>query len=178
MWRLTPEDPPASWATPKYNSGKKRLSKQLSMKETIREATWDRRAKQYLRHRALTRELGGSPGGKDEEEEEMEVKRKAAARVKSLTDEDFDDLRGSIELGFGFNEEAGGHKLCHALPALDLYFAINRQLSDPKIGLSPSPVSTPSTSAGGSSSFLLESPRSPNSHTSGSPSWRICSPGR
>lgn len=45
-----------------------------------------------------------------------------------LTDEDLYELKGCIELGFGFNEEEA-QNLCNTLPALDLYFAVNRQLS-------------------------------------------------
>ncbi|URE15376.1 hypothetical protein MUK42_12365 [Musa troglodytarum] len=67
-----------------------------------------------------------------------------SARTTSLTDEDLDELRGSIDLGFGFNEEEGGHDLCDTLPALNLYFAVNREFSDPpKLQPLPSPDSTP-----------------------------------
>lgn len=78
-----------------------------------------------------------------------------------LTDEDLNELRGSIELGFGFNEE-DGQTLCDTLPALDLYFAVNRQLST-------SPVSTPRSRRASSSS--ASSPRNDLE------SWRICIPG-
>ncbi|KAG5232650.1 PRA1 family protein [Salix suchowensis] len=78
------------------------------------------------------------------------------------------ELKGCIELGFGFKEEEG-QKLTNTLPALDLYFAVNRQLS-------PSPVSTPqsgessSSSAMGTRSSSFGSPK-------GDPDWKICSPG-
>ncbi|URE07500.1 hypothetical protein MUK42_19525 [Musa troglodytarum] len=62
--------------------------------------------------------------------------RRLNGKTRSLTDEDLDELRGSIDLGFGFSEEEGGQDLCDTLPALNLYFAVNRQLSDPKIQLS------------------------------------------
>ncbi|ESQ36000.1 hypothetical protein EUTSA_v10009929mg [Eutrema salsugineum] len=98
---------------------KKRLSKQLSMLETRRDIAWERRRRQMLHH--LERKQINE-GGDD------------------LTDEDLSELKGSIELGFGFNEEQG-QQLTTTLPALDLYFAVNRQIS---------PVSTPGS--GGSSS--------------------------
>ncbi|URE15623.1 hypothetical protein MUK42_11830 [Musa troglodytarum] len=87
--------------------------------------------------------------------------RRLSGRVRSLTDEDLDELRGSIELGFGFSEEEGGHDLRHTLPALDLYFAVNRQLSDPKLRFSPSPASTPTSTSSPSTMCGPLSPRSP-----------------
>ncbi|KAF8401180.1 hypothetical protein HHK36_014484 [Tetracentron sinense] len=117
---------------------RKRLSKQLSMCETPRDAAWERRRRQERRRNGF----GNSDAG-----------------ILRVTDEDLHELKGCIELGFGFKEEEG-QGLCNTLPALDLYFAVNRQFS-------PSPVSTPS---GRSSSF--DSPRSDSAD-----SWKICSPG-
>ncbi|CAA6664558.1 unnamed protein product [Spirodela intermedia] len=164
MCPLTPVDPPAPLLVGRYIRNK-RLSKQLSMRETRREAIWEKRRKQILEQSTLEGEIG--------------IDGKRIARGRSLTDEDLDDLRGSIELGFGFSEEAGSRNLCHMLPALDLYFAVNKQISDSRLLLSPSPVSTPSTAGGGSSSSLLESPspRSPFYHAACSPSLKIFSPG-
>lgn len=127
---------------------KKRLSKQLSMCETPRDLAWEKRRRQMLR---------------------PERKRNGVTDRDDLTDEDWNELKGCIELGFAFNEEDGAHKLCGTLPALDLYFAVNRQLS-------PSPVSTPQSSASTSSlggrSSSFESPKSD------SDTWRVCSPGK
>ncbi|XP_068651094.1 uncharacterized protein [Aristolochia californica] len=142
---------------------RRHLSKQLSMQETSREAAWDRRRRQRL-----TRTVEQMRGSLDAE---------GSRSSRSLTDEDLDELKGSIELGFGFNEE-DGHELCGTLPALDLYFAVNRQFSDSKHRLSsvstPSPISTPrgdSTSSIGDQSS--DSPRSPHHHDP----WKICNPG-
>jgi len=118
---------------------KKRLSKQLSMCEKPRDIAWERRR--------------------------MQERRRSSTVCDDLTDEDLHELKGCIELGFGFNEE-DGQRLCNTLPALDLYFAVNRRLS-------PSPVSTPqshSSSLGGRSSSF-GSPRSD------ADSWKICNPG-
>ncbi|XP_015875448.1 uncharacterized protein LOC107412235 [Ziziphus jujuba] len=132
-------------APPRLKSHK-RLSKQLSMCETPRDIAWERRRRQILRQERRKRGISDSD---------------------DLTDEDLHELKGCIELGFGFNEE-DGQRLCSTLPALDLYFAVNRQIS-------PSPVSTPqsrkSTSSLGERSSSFESPKSE------SESWKICSPG-
>ncbi|XP_077230998.1 uncharacterized protein LOC143864063 [Tasmannia lanceolata] len=146
------------------SKNRKVLSKQLSMRETSRDAAWEKQR----RHQILR-------------------KHSKSTGLRSLTDEDLHELKGSIELGFGFNEE-DGQRLCRTLPALDLYFAVNRQLSDSKLRFSPSPVSTPilggastatsggaSFSSSSSSSFVdqLDSPNSPHQ----TESWKICCPG-
>ncbi|KAF2298401.1 hypothetical protein GH714_023462 [Hevea brasiliensis] len=126
---------------------KKRLSKQLSMCETRRDIAWEKRRRQIL----------------------MQERRKnGTIDSDDLTDEDLNELKGCIELGFGFNEEEG-QGLCNTLPALDLYFAVNRQLS-------PSPVSTPQSRESTSSSSLGRRSSSFGSPTSES-DWKICSPG-
>lgn len=137
---------------------KKRLTKQVSSCETPRDAAWERRRKQMLRQDRRRSNCDG-----DQVEAEL------------LTDEDLSELRGCIELGFGFVEEEGSHALCETLPALDLYFAVNRQLS-------LSPASTPtgraSTSSSSSSSLGRSSPpTTPKAADSSEPTWKICTPG-
>ncbi|QCD77627.1 uncharacterized protein LOC114189085 [Vigna unguiculata] len=121
------------------------LSKQLSMCEAPRDIAWERKKKKEGRTRLRTR-------------------RNSFHHCDDVTDDDLHELKGCIELGFGFNEE-DGQTLCDTLPALDLYFAVNRQMS---------PVSTPN--AGGSSSFgsaiSFTPPPPPDSD-----SWKICNPG-
>ncbi|CAL9159086.1 unnamed protein product [Musa hybrid cultivar] len=55
--------------------------------------------------------------------------RLALARARSVTDEDLDELRGCIDLGFGFDAEsplADARRLSDTLPALDLYYTVHR----------------------------------------------------
>ncbi|KAK6140368.1 hypothetical protein DH2020_025879 [Rehmannia glutinosa] len=126
---------------------KKILSKQLSMCEVPRNIAWERRCRQIV-------EEGGRT-------------------TNNLTDEDLNELKGCIELGFGFNQEHG-QRLSTAIPALDLYFAVNRnkQLSTGSPTASSSPASSGSARSLGSSS-TLSSFGSPVSH---SDSWKIFSP--
>lgn len=87
---------------------------------------------------------------------------KIKLRARSLTDDDFDELRGFMDLGFRFSEDCIPH-LCDTLPALEVYCAIKQTLQDspchgnlhgvPEIS---SPVSS------------LPSPTS---------SWKVASPG-
>ncbi|XP_016705719.1 uncharacterized protein [Gossypium hirsutum] len=110
---------------------KKFLYKQLSMFET------SRRRRQILRQERKKEGIIVSENG--------------------LTDEDLYELKGCIELGFGFNEEAA-QKLCNTLPALDLYFAVNRQL--PPLPSPQSQSCSPSPPSVGYISPCVESPRS------------------
>lgn len=153
---------------PPFWKNKKMLSKQLSMRETPRDIAWERRRRQML-------------------EQETKKSRIATNVINEcddcLTDEDLSELRGSIELGFGFNEdgikESVGKRLCNTLPALDLYFAVNRQFAT-------SPMTSPSCSHRSSPSFSSSTSSTSSSFTGGSPSvgspnsedsWKLCSPG-
>ncbi|XP_020576200.1 uncharacterized protein LOC110021858 [Phalaenopsis equestris] len=176
--------PPKTWTG---NLAKKVLSKQLSMRDMEREAKWEKKKRQmYLRSQSdglvAERDLDGKEEGA----------RTRRERVRSLTDEDMDELRGSVELGFGFSEDNGGRELCKTLPALNLLFALNRQSSDTKLRQTPSPASTPTAAATTSSSpmttlFGTPSPRTPNEQsqleqgkTSVNPdddTWQIFKPG-
>ncbi|XP_042506992.1 uncharacterized protein LOC122083300 [Macadamia integrifolia] len=51
-------------------------------------------------------------------------------RSRSVTDEDLDELKACIELGFGFDSPDLDSKLSDTLPALGLYHAVNKQYSD------------------------------------------------
>ncbi|GMY11767.1 hypothetical protein FCV25MIE_07006 [Fagus crenata] len=55
-------------------------------------------------------------------------------RTKSVTDEDVDELKGCIELGFGFELDSPDHvvdqRLSDTLPALGLYYAVNKHYND------------------------------------------------
>lgn len=140
------------------NPTKKKLSKQLSMCEVPRDMAWERRRRQYLR----------------QERRRNGIHQEA----EHLTDEDLNELKGCIELGFGFNESEG-QRLCTTIPALDLYFAVNRQLaispgSSPNSCQSaPSPIrASTSTSGLGTQSSSCGSPRSE------SDAWKICNPGK
>lgn len=125
---------------PPFWRNRKRLSKQLSMCEPPRrDLLWERRRRQMHK-----------------------LEKKKENEVEEITDEDLSELKGCIELGFGFNEE-DGQGLCNTLPALDLYFAVNRQFS-------MSPASSPNRPSSASSTFV--SPRS-----SDADSWKIVSPG-
>ncbi|XP_057763646.1 uncharacterized protein LOC130984961 [Salvia miltiorrhiza] len=93
---------------------KRTLTKQLSMREVPRNIAWERRRRQV----------------------QQQERRKSE---EDLTDEDLNELKGCIELGFGFNAEEG-QRLCTTIPALDLYFAVNRQFLT-------SPLTSPGSTA-------------------------------
>ncbi|XP_027361125.1 uncharacterized protein LOC113869147 [Abrus precatorius] len=64
-------------------------------------------------------------------------------RSKSVTDEDVDELKACIELGFGFDsspEVELDRRLSDTLPALGLYYAVNKTYNDSLV-----PKTTPSS---------------------------------
>ncbi|CAK9166502.1 unnamed protein product [Ilex paraguariensis] len=51
-------------------------------------------------------------------------------RSKSVTDEDVDELKACIELGFGFDSPDMDQRLSDTFPAYGLYYAVNKQYYD------------------------------------------------
>uniref|UniRef100_A0ACD5YT77 Uncharacterized protein n=1 Tax=Avena sativa TaxID=4498 RepID=A0ACD5YT77_AVESA len=84
----------------------------------------------------------------------------ALSRAQSVTDDDLDELRGCLDLGFGFDPAAHGCAACgedmtrlvETLPALDLYYAVAV-----KRGGGPEGSASPCT-CGGSSEASEPSP--------------------
>lgn len=147
------EHVPPFWKTPK---SKRRLSKQLSLCIAPRNVAWEKRRQQFLR---------------------QEQRRNGIHETDDLTDEDLNELKGCIELGFGFNEE-DGQRLCDTIPALDLYFAVNRQFLMSPIPSPASSRSEPSLRGPPSPSSVLVGGRSSSTSPRSDSDWKICSPGR
>ncbi|KAL5705721.1 hypothetical protein ACHQM5_023985 [Ranunculus cassubicifolius] len=74
-------------------------------------------------------------------------------RSKSLTDDDLDELKACIELGFGFDSPDLDRKLSDTFPALEFYHAVNKQYTD-----SVSKFSSSSSSIGSDFDPLSSSP--------------------
>ncbi|TQD84821.1 hypothetical protein C1H46_029599 [Malus baccata] len=51
-------------------------------------------------------------------------------RSKSVTEEDLDELKACIELGFGFDSPESDQRLANTFPALGLYYAVNKSYCD------------------------------------------------
>jgi len=139
-------------APPLWKNSKKILSRQLSMLETQRDLAWEKKRRQML---------------KQERKREISI----ANPNEHLSDEDVDELKGCIELGFGFNDENVGQDLANTLPAIDFYFAVNK-LGSPV--LSPHGASSLRSKLlgfGSSSSKSLDEGRS---SISSEDSWKIC----
>ncbi|CAJ1977792.1 unnamed protein product [Sphenostylis stenocarpa] len=73
------------------------------------------------------------------------------ARTKSLTDEDLEELKGCLDLGFGFSYDEIP-ELCNTLPALELCYSMSQK-------------------------FMDNSPPSPHSLSTSIANWKISSPG-
>lgn len=86
---------------------------------------------------------------------------KTRSRTRSLTDDDFEELRGCIDLGFRFDENCNPD-LCDTLPALEVYYAVTQKLQDSPACMSP--VRSPGVQSPGQCSSPLTS-------------WKVASPG-
>ncbi|XP_010524140.1 PREDICTED: uncharacterized protein LOC104802305 [Tarenaya hassleriana] len=84
-------------------------------------------------------------------------------RTKSLTDDDLEELKGCVDLGFGFSYEEIP-ELCNTLPALELCYSMSQKFLDHD-------QHTPS-----STSPEKKTPV-PESHVSPIANWKISSPG-
>lgn len=85
-------------------------------------------------------------------------------RTKSLTDEDLDELKGCLDLGFGFSYEEIP-ELCSTLPALELCYSMSQKYLDDH------PHKSPETSPD-TDSNTAEAISSPVAN------WKISSPGQ
>lgn len=65
----------------------------------------------------------------DEEDTEEGGCPKTVSRTKSLTDDDLDELKGCLDLGFGFSYDEIP-ELCNTLPALELCYSMSQKFLD------------------------------------------------
>ncbi|KAG6497429.1 hypothetical protein ZIOFF_045329 [Zingiber officinale] len=86
-------------------------------------------------------------------------------RTKSLTDEDLDELKGCLDLGFGFSYEEIPD-LCNTLPALELCYSMSQRFLDERQNRSID------RSSSGESVDLCPTPPAPPIAN-----WKISSPG-
>ncbi|KAK1426622.1 hypothetical protein QVD17_15298 [Tagetes erecta] len=135
---------------------RKIFSRQLSMSETERELAWEKKRNQMRMQ--------------EQKRESLNIE-----NANELSDEDLDELKGCIELGFAFNEENGGQSLTNTFPALDHYFAVNRLTSPSGSPRSASASRAKLAGFGSSSSKSLD--EGYFSQTSNEDPWKICSPG-
>ncbi|MCO5575660.1 hypothetical protein L7F22_029464 [Adiantum nelumboides] len=162
------------------HSEHRKLSKQSSLSSDVsREEAWERKRELYVMDglgnqrmpsgasRVPGRTVARSISDCGERTWPLE-KPLEKVRTRSLTDEDLEELRGCIDLGFGFRPDEDCN-LSGTLPALELYYAINRQYIESKSRSSPvSPLE-------GRSLYGASSDEGPGSPLSDS--WRISSPG-
>ncbi|KAF5181412.1 putative signal transducer/transcription protein [Thalictrum thalictroides] len=107
----------------------------------------------------------------EEDQEQGGGGSKNVSRTVSLTDEDLDELKGCIDLGFGFNYEEIP-ELCNTLPALELCYSMSQRFLDEQSKSLP-------TEAASSSSVMATDDAcssSPNGATQLA-NWKISSPG-
>ncbi|KAE9607279.1 hypothetical protein Lal_00025729 [Lupinus albus] len=74
---------------------------------------------------------------------------------KSLSDDDLEELKACIELGFGFDSPKFDPKLSNTIPALTLYHAVNKQYNNHTLFRSSSTSSLASESHISSSNNII-----------------------
>ncbi|XP_010557060.1 PREDICTED: uncharacterized protein LOC104826190 [Tarenaya hassleriana] len=87
-------------------------------------------------------------------------------RTKSLTDDHLEELKGCVDLGFGFSYDEIP-ELCHTLPALELCYSMSQKFLDEKQAHQKLPENSPAE----------ESPPPPPAAASPIANWKISSPG-
>ena len=85
------------------------------------------------------------------------------SRTKSLTDDDLDELKGCLDLGFGFSYEEIP-ELCNTLPALELCYSMSQKFMDDQQKSPPESAQAPATDSCSSVSSPIAN-------------WKISSPG-
>ncbi|XP_074295374.1 uncharacterized protein LOC141623189 [Silene latifolia] len=111
-----------------------------------------------VKQRALPTLLKHKSWSPDTLREEVWRRRKLRRHSRSLTDEDFDELKACIELGFGFDSPdlESDHRLSDTLPALGFYVAVNKSYNNTVSRMSSSSsLDTTSSSASSSQTDLL-----------------------
>ncbi|MCL7047045.1 hypothetical protein MKW94_023309 [Papaver nudicaule] len=99
----------------------------------------------------------------DMHRDEVWMRRKGINRIRrtsslsNITDDDLDELKACVELGFGFDSPDQDHrKLSDTLPALELYYATKKQHNDSVSTKNNSGSSTPTLTSSASSSSVSE----------------------
>ncbi|XP_065876064.1 uncharacterized protein [Euphorbia lathyris] len=101
----------------------------------------------HLKPSPLYKQHSWSP---DIDRDEAWLRRKGKCknrRSKSVTDDDLEELKACIELGFGFDSpESLDKRLSDTLPALGLYHAVNKHYYD-SVGKSVTATTSPPSTA-------------------------------
>ncbi|KAI3974127.1 hypothetical protein MKX01_031585 [Papaver californicum] len=111
-----------------------------------------------------------------DEEDSSEGGGGLVSRTMSLTDEDLDELKGCVDLGFGFSYEEIP-ELCNTLPALELCYSMSQRFIDEHKGNDNGGGSVTGSPARTSSMNGSESSYSPSVTSAHVANWKISSPG-
>lgn len=104
---------------------KNQTRRKKSIKKHEEERNWPRKNKVTLEG-YIEDNNSSINGGSDQDSESGCT---SVGRTKSLTDEDLDELKGCLDLGFGFNYDEIP-ELCNTLPALELCYSMTQKYLD------------------------------------------------
>ncbi|XP_015697627.2 uncharacterized protein LOC102718501 [Oryza brachyantha] len=132
------------------------------------EAAWPRRA--AARPVVVAAAPAAASAGEDARPGEGGLSREGSGfgRARSLTDDDLEELKGCVDLGFGFSYDEIP-ELCGTLPALELCYSMSQRFLD-EHHHSPPPTSEKKEKA-------VPAPVAPASPAQPIANWQISSPG-
>ncbi|KAJ3678141.1 hypothetical protein LUZ60_001944 [Juncus effusus] len=116
----TPKQTPPNYCSESESDNEEQLFL-FSPRETSTSPTWPRKPS-TVKLEGYTDVSDSSDGGSDGG---------SMGRAKSLTDDDLEDLKGCLDLGFGFSYEEIP-ELCSTLPALELCYSMSQRFWDEK----------------------------------------------
>ncbi|CAL4981298.1 unnamed protein product [Urochloa decumbens] len=162
------EEPPAELEAEDVWRGLQQQQQRLQREAAL---SWPRRGSRPVVVAAVGEEEAGSGSGSGSFPDAAALAREgsgggAVGRARSLTDDDLEELKGCVDLGFGFSYNEIP-ELCGTLPALELCYSMSRRFLDEHPQQTGKHEEAPAASP-----MAPASPAQP-----GATNWKISSPG-
>ncbi|XP_073007604.1 uncharacterized protein [Typha latifolia] len=123
----SPVSLPNSDPNPFFAAKRTKKAKRTKQRRSEEEEAWPRKASGGGGGVMLEGYVAGASDGAEQGPDGREG---SVARTKSLTDDDLEDLKGCLDLGFGGFSYDEIPELCNTLPALELCYSMSQRFSD------------------------------------------------
>ncbi|KAK4719705.1 hypothetical protein R3W88_018043 [Solanum pinnatisectum] len=145
-----------------FNDGVEQIPEVVEEEEQMEEISWNTNTPQsgwfrnveepWLNSRSQKKKNQVFLEGYVENSDEDEL-----GRTKSLTDDDLEELKGCLDLGFGFSYDEIP-ELCNTLPALELCYSMSQKYLDEQQKCSDAMSDTGSSGSGHVANWKISSP--------------------
>ncbi|KAH0659523.1 hypothetical protein KY289_028271 [Solanum tuberosum] len=145
-----------------FNDGVEQIPEVVEEEEQMEEISWNTNTSQsgwfrnveepWLNSRSQKKKNQVFLEGYVENSDEDEL-----GRTKSLTDDDLEELKGCLDLGFGFSYDEIP-ELCNTLPALELCYSMSQKYLDEQQKCSDAMSDTGSSGSGHVANWKISSP--------------------